>query len=91
MSAPKLARLKVIREHLIPIYLEHFDRNVLSEQTAYALARMQTAGLNYSIYCPKCGKPAARIEHGEREDKYLHFTKKGSVWHIVRRPPEVSP
>ena len=25
------------------------------------------------------------------EDKYLHFTKKGSVWHIVRRPPEVSP
>ena len=35
VSAPKLARLKVIREHLIPIYLEHFDRNVLSEQTAY--------------------------------------------------------
>ncbi|MFQ7450527.1 MAG: ParB/RepB/Spo0J family partition protein [Flavonifractor plautii] len=43
VSAPKLARLKVIREHLIPIYLEHFDRNVLSEQTAYALARMETA------------------------------------------------
>ena len=43
VSAPKLARLKVIREHLIPIYLEHFDRNELSEQTAYALARMETA------------------------------------------------
>ena len=43
MSAPKLARLKVVREHLIPIYLEHFDRNELSEQTAYALARMETA------------------------------------------------
>ena len=31
VSAPKLARLKVIREHLLPIYLEHFDRNELSE------------------------------------------------------------
>lgn len=52
---------------------------------------LHPAGLNYSIFCQKCGKPAARIERGEREYKYLHFTKKGSVWHIVRRPPEVSP
>ena len=33
VSAPKLARLKVIRERLIPAYLEVFDRNKLPEQT----------------------------------------------------------
>ena len=43
VSAPKLARLKVIRERLIPAYLEVFDRNKLPEQTAYVLARMETA------------------------------------------------
>ena len=49
---------------------------------------MQAAGLNYSIYCPKCGRPAAKVECEAEKIKYLHFTKKGSVWHIVSRPPE---
>lgn len=58
---------------------------------------MQTAGLHYSIICPKCGRPAARVEPGEEKSRYLHFTRKGSVWHEVarrereehdRRPPE---
>lgn len=40
VSAPKLARLKVIREHLIPQWLGDFQRDALPEQTAYALARM---------------------------------------------------
>ena len=43
VSAPKLARLKVIREHLIPAYMDLFQRDNLPEQTAYALARMTTA------------------------------------------------
>ena len=40
VSAPKLARLKVIRERLIPEYMTAFEANKLPEQTAYALARM---------------------------------------------------
>jgi hypothetical protein len=39
---------------------------------------MQTCGANYTIICPKCGKPAARREG----DAYMHFTKKGVIWHI---------
>lgn len=49
---------------------------------------MRTNGAGYSIYCPKCGKPAARMEHGENQTRYLHFTKNGSVWHVVATPPE---
>lgn len=45
---------------------------------------MQTSGLHYSIYCPKCGKPAARKETGKGTERYLHFTKKGAVWHVVQ-------
>jgi len=44
---------------------------------------MQSVALHYSIYCPKCGKPAARMEENGIERRYLHFTKKGSVWHVV--------
>lgn len=39
VSAPKLARLKVIREKLVPAYMDLFEQNKLPEQTAYALAR----------------------------------------------------
>lgn len=40
ISAPKLARLKVIREKLIPEYMRLFEKDKLPEQTAYALARL---------------------------------------------------
>lgn len=40
VSAPKLARLKVIREKLVPEYLALFDRNELPEMTAYTMARL---------------------------------------------------
>ena len=45
---------------------------------------MQTSGAHCSIICPKCGKPAARMERTKSEERYLHFTKKGSVWHITK-------
>ena len=40
ISAPKLSRLKVIRENLIPEYMNLFEKDKLPEQTAYALARL---------------------------------------------------
>lgn len=40
VSAPKLARLRVIRENLIPEYMDLFEKDKLPEQTAYALARL---------------------------------------------------
>ena len=40
ISAPKLARLKVIRENLILEYMNLFEKDKLPEQTAYALARL---------------------------------------------------
>lgn len=39
VSAPKLARLKVIRESLSPDFMPDFERGALPEQTAYTLAR----------------------------------------------------
>lgn len=40
ISAPKLARLKVIRKKLVPEYMSLFEKDHLPEQTAYALARL---------------------------------------------------
>lgn len=40
VSAPKLARLKVIREKLIADFMYLFEKDKLSEQAAYAIARM---------------------------------------------------
>ena len=47
---------------------------------------MQTCGLNYSLMCPKCGKPAYRMEKSESEARYFHFTKKGSTKHVTYDP-----
>lgn len=40
ISAPKLARLKIIREKLVPEYMALYEKDKLPEQTAYALARL---------------------------------------------------
>ena len=40
VSASKIARLKVIREKLIPSYKKYYENNKLAESTAYALARL---------------------------------------------------
>ncbi len=46
---------------------------------------MQSAGLNYSIICPKCRKSSARREDDFEKgtSRFLHFTKSGSKWHEV--------
>lgn len=40
ISAPKLARLKVIRENLIPEYMKLFEADKMPESSAYAMARL---------------------------------------------------
>ncbi len=39
---------------------------------------MQSTGAHPSIWCKKCGKPAARYEPGRG---WMHFTKARCVWH----------
>lgn len=46
---------------------------------------MRTSGTHCSIYCPKCGKPAARTETQGECVFYLHFTKAGSIWHVLEK------
>ena len=85
VSAPKLARLKVIREHLIPIYLEHFDRNVLPEQTAYALARMEPElQLRLANMLPA-------MPTGSRAEELLELSKSGTDWRPTFSCPGGSP
>lgn len=44
---------------------------------------MQTSGVRGGILCPACGKFAARVETHRDKMRYMHFTKKGCVWHVV--------
>jgi ParB family chromosome partitioning protein len=59
-SASKLARLKVIRENLIPEYLKLFQRNELPERTAYALARMPI-GLQSRLFLHLTNPPSGAV------------------------------
>ena len=64
ISAPKLARLKVIREGLIPAYMELFEKDGLPEQTAYALARLPgefQERLNRVLDKPPAGAKAEKL------------------------------
>ncbi len=85
VSAPKLARLKVIREHLIPACLEHFDRNELPEQTAYALARMEPA-LQERLAAMLPAMPT-----GGRAEELLELSQKGVDWRPTFSCPDGSP
>ena len=46
---------------------------------------MRTISLQYSIYCPVCGKPAYKREKHEEFEIYYHFGKNNSVQHKVRK------
>ena len=37
----------------------------------------------YSIVCPQCGRPAARLVYQEPMARYLHYSRTGSYWHTV--------
>lgn len=36
-----------------------------------------------SIYCPVCGKPAARMVYQAPAARYLHYGRTGTYWHTV--------
>ena len=85
VSAPKLARLKVIRERLIPAYLERFDRNELPEQTAYALARMDPA------LQERLAAMLPALPTGGRAEELLELSQKGVDWRPTFSCPDGSP
>lgn len=37
----------------------------------------------YSIYCPVCGRPAARLVYQAPVARYMHYGRKGAFWHGV--------
>lgn len=37
----------------------------------------------YSIACPQCGRPAARLVYQEPVARYLHYSDTGTYWHSV--------
>lgn len=37
----------------------------------------------YSIVCPQCGRPAARLVYQEPVARYLHYSDTGTYWHSV--------
>lgn len=82
---PKLARLKVIRERLIPAYLEVFDRNKLPEQTAYVLARMETA------LQERLANMLPNLPTGSRAEELLELAKAGTDWRPAFSCPDGQP
>ncbi len=85
VSAPKLARLKVIREKLVPEWLSLFDRDALPEQTAYAMARMpQTFQSRLYRVCPE---PPS----GGRAEELLKRYEGGARWEPAFSCPDGKP
>lgn len=75
VSASKLARLKVIREHLIPEYMAEFEANRLPEQTAYALARMPD---DFQARLHRVLKGDA--PSGRRSEELMQLHQEGCTW-----------
>lgn len=46
----------------------------------------------YSIFCPVCGKPAARIVYQAPVARYMHYSRTGAFWHgVVLEGKEIKP
>lgn len=77
VSAPKLARLKVIREKLTPDFAYLFEKKRLPEQTAYALARLsedfqkRVAGITHEISGDTAEKILKKYNEGWRWEPEL--------------------
>ena len=86
VSAPKLARLKVIREHLISEYMAIFEQDKLPEQTAYALARMPQ---DFQKRLNRVLKGEAPI--GRRAEELLQLQQDGCTWKPLFSCPDGKP
>lgn len=75
ISAPKLARLKVIRKQLVPEYMALFEKDKLPEQTAYALARLP-AEFQKRIFSALSGA----APRGDVAEKVLKKYEEGLRW-----------
>ena len=75
ISAPKLSRLKVIRENMIPEYMILFEKDKLPEQTAYALARLP-GDFQRRMFSALSDK----IPRGDKVEKVLSKYNEGWRW-----------
>lgn len=85
ISAPKLARLKVIREKLIPEYLAMFDKDKLPEMTAYAMARLPEDFQQRMI------RVLPKVPSGNTVEKVLGKYNEGWRWEPKLQCPDGKP
>jgi len=85
ISAPKLARLKVIRENLAPAYMELFDKDKLPERTAYALARLPLE------FQQRMASALPEVPSGNAAEKVLAKYNEGWRWEPELSCPDGKP
>ena len=85
ISAPKLARLKVIRENLVPEYMGLFEKDKLPEQTAYALARLP------EDFQKRLANALSEVPSGSAAEKVLKKYNEGWRWEPEFQCPDGKP
>lgn len=85
ISAPKLARLKVIREKLVPEYMGLFEQDKLPEQTAYALARLP------QDFQKRLASALSEVPRGDIAEKVLKKYNEGWRWEPELQCPDGKP
>lgn len=85
ISAPKLARLKVIREKLVPQYMGLFEKDKLPEQTAYALARLP------EDFQKRLASVLSEVPSGNVAEKLLKKYEEGWRWEPALQCPDGKP
>lgn len=85
ISAPKLARLKVIREKLVPQYMGLFEKGTLPEQTAYALARLP------EDFQKRLANALSEVPSGSIAEKVLKKYNEGWRWEPTLQCPDGKP
>ena len=85
ISAPKLARLKVIREKLVPQYMGLFEKGTLPEQTASALARLP------EVFQKRLANALSEVPSGSIAEKVLKKYNEGWRWEPALQCPDGKP